>query len=189
MMLYKRLIWLIWRQLCTPALIYIKNILQLLTFHTSKLPKTVAKNTKKYDIIFMFCTVSRFSPIYICALQRTCWCTTCGLPLPLLWPVPTNYKALLIFPPPQPRFFTFSNTFPRFFSSPAQSSLLSDDAWNFPWLTDGSIWWAARTLKTCLTLLKRSAVTSHMRMEKVLVDRIRIKMGIIFGLVEGRVTK
>ena len=53
-MLYKRLIWLIWRHLCTPALIYFKSILHFLTFQTSKL----------YDTIFMVFTPWEIPPIY-----------------------------------------------------------------------------------------------------------------------------
>ena len=59
------LIWLIWKQIFTRALIYFKNIFHFLTFQTSKLPKTVAKKHKKIDIIFMLFTVSRFPPMYI----------------------------------------------------------------------------------------------------------------------------
>ena len=64
-MLNKRLIWLIWRHPCTPVLMYFKNILYLLTFQTSKLPKNSGQKNKKYDIISMLCTVSRFPPIYM----------------------------------------------------------------------------------------------------------------------------
>ena len=46
---------------------------------------------------------------------------------PIMAPVPTNYKALPIFSTSS-AFFTFSNTFPTFFSSGAQSGRLSDDA-------------------------------------------------------------
>ena len=88
---------------------------------------------------------------------------------PIMAPVPTNYKALPIFSTSS-AFFTFSNTFPTFFSSGAQSGRLSDDAWNFP---PGSILWV-RSKKLIAT-------------EKV-VDRIGIKMGIIFGL-EGESDK
>ena len=50
------------------ALLYIRNLFHFLTFQNSKLPKTVAKKNKKYGIIFMLCTVSRFPPIYIFAI-------------------------------------------------------------------------------------------------------------------------
>ena len=64
-MLYKRLMWLKWWHPYNGALLYIRIIFHFLTFLTSKLPKRVPKKTKKYDIIFMLCTVSRFSPIYL----------------------------------------------------------------------------------------------------------------------------
>ena len=63
-MLYERLIWFIRKHPYTPALIYFKKIFHFLTFQTSKLPKTGAKKTKKYDIISMLCTPWEISPIW-----------------------------------------------------------------------------------------------------------------------------
>ena len=54
------------------AQIYIKKLFYFLTFQTSKLPKTVAKKTKKYDIISMLCTPWEISPIWA---RMPLWCS------------------------------------------------------------------------------------------------------------------
>ena len=67
-MLYKRLIWVIWRHLYTAALVYFKNILHFLTFQTSRLPKTVVKERKNMTWFSCFVRPEKFHP-YICVIM------------------------------------------------------------------------------------------------------------------------
>ena len=61
-MLYKRLIWLIRKHPYTPALIYFKKIFHFLTFQTSKLTKTVAKQTKNMTLFPCSVRPEKFHP-------------------------------------------------------------------------------------------------------------------------------